>query len=51
MYLLDMLILAQDEESGKGMSNNQLVDEIMTLFLAGHETTATTLTWTYFLLD
>ena len=49
--LLDMLILAQDEDSGRGMSNVQLVDEIMTLFLAGHETTATTLTWTYFLLN
>ena len=49
--LLDMLILAQDEETGEGMSNEQLVDEIITLFAAGHETTASTLTWLYYSLN
>ena len=46
-----MLILAQDEETGEGMSNEQLVDEIITLFAAGHETTASTLTWLYYSLN
>ena len=42
--LLSMLLLARDED-GKGMSNEQLRDEVTTLFIAGHETTATALTW------
>jgi cytochrome P450 len=49
--LLDMLMAAQDEETGVGMSDQQLFDEIMTLFLAGHETTAHGLVWTIYLLD
>lgn len=49
--LLGMLMAAQDEESGIGMSDKQLRDEAMTLFLAGHETTASHLTWTLWLLD
>jgi cytochrome P450 len=49
--LLSMLLLAQDEEGdGKGMSDQQIRDECLTLFLAGHETTANALTWTWFLL-
>lgn len=49
--LLSMLILAVDEEGDRsGMSNEQLRDEVMTIFLAGHETTANALTWTWFLL-
>ena len=48
---LDMLMAAQDEETGVGMSDQQLFDEIMTLFLAGHETTAHGLVWTFYLLD
>ncbi len=49
--LLSMLIAAQDEEGdGRGMSDEQLRDELMTLFLAGHETTANALTWTWYLL-
>jgi cytochrome P450 len=47
--LLDTLLEAQDEH-GSRMTDEQLRDEIMTLFLAGHETTANALTWTYFLL-
>lgn len=47
--LLSMLLLAQDDE-GKGMTDKQLRDEVTTLFLAGHETTANTLTWAFYLL-
>lgn len=49
--LLDMLVVAQDEQSGQGMTDRQLRDEIMTLMLAGHETTANLLTWTFYLLS
>jgi len=50
--LLSMLLLATDEEGdGSGMTDLQLRDEIMTLFLAGHETTANALTWTFYLLS
>jgi cytochrome P450 len=49
--LLSMLLLAVDEEGdGGGMSDKQLRDEAMTLFLAGHETTANALSWTLYLL-
>jgi cytochrome P450 len=47
--LLDTLLQARDAE-GKPMSDAQLRDEVMTLFLAGHETTAIALSWTCFLL-
>ena len=50
--LLSMLLLAQDEEGdGGGMTDTQLRDEAMTLFVAGHETTANALTWTWYLLS
>lgn len=48
--LLSMLLMAKDE-SGKGMSDEQLRNEALTLVLAGHETTANTLTWTMYLLS
>jgi cytochrome P450 len=49
--LLSMLLLASDEEGdGGGMTDAQVRDEVMTLFLAGHETTANALTWTWLLL-
>lgn len=48
--LLSMLLLAQDEEGG-GMTDTQVRDEALTLFLAGHETTANALTWTWYLLS
>ncbi len=49
--LLSMLLLAQDEEAGgRGMSDAQVRDEAMTIFLAGHETTANALSWTWLLL-
>ena len=50
--LLSMLLLAQDDEGdGSGMTDAQLRDEAMTLFVAGHETTANALTWTWYLLS
>jgi cytochrome P450 len=50
--LLSMLLLAQDEEKqGGGMTDEQVRDEALTLFLAGHETTANALTWTWYLLS
>lgn len=48
--LLSMLMEARDEETGTGMSNEQVRDEVMTFFLAGHETTTLALTWTLYLL-
>jgi cytochrome P450 len=49
--LLSMLLLATDlEGDGRGMSDLQLRDESMTIFLAGHETTANALAWTWYLL-
>ncbi|MBV9672531.1 MAG: cytochrome P450, partial [Verrucomicrobia bacterium] len=48
--LFSLLFSAQDNESGARMSDQQLRDEAMTLFLAGHETTANGLCWTLFLL-
>ena len=49
--LLSMLLLARDTEGDQGgMTNRQLRDEAMTLFLAGHETTANALAWTFHLL-
>ncbi|MDQ6653576.1 MAG: cytochrome P450 [Acidobacteriota bacterium] len=50
--LLSMLWLTQDTEGDGGqMTNAQLRDEVMTIFLAGHETTANALTWTWYLLS
>ena len=49
--LLSMLLAARDEETGLGMSDQQLRDEVLTLLLGGHETTAMALTWTWFLLS
>ena len=48
--LLSMLMLAEDEDGGR-MNDGQLRDEVMTLFLAGHETTANALSWTFWLLS
>lgn len=49
--LLDMLMAARDEETGGGMTDQQLRDEVVTLMIAGHETTANALTWTFYLLS
>jgi cytochrome P450 len=49
--LLSMLLSARDEETGEGMNDQQVRDEVMTLLLAGHETTSAALTWTWYLLS
>ncbi|HTS74642.1 MAG TPA: cytochrome P450 [Bryobacteraceae bacterium] len=49
--LLSMLLLAQDEDDGGVMTDKQVRDEALTLFLAGHETTANALAWTWYLLS
>jgi cytochrome P450 len=49
--LLSMLLAAQDEDDGGVMTDRQIRDESMTIFLAGHETTANALTWTWYLLS
>ena len=49
--LLSMLMSARDEETGESMSDDQLRDEAMTIFLAGHETTANALAWAFYLLS
>jgi cytochrome P450 len=46
-HLLGMLLHSVDEETGEGMSDRQLRDEIFTLFLAGYETTSIALTWAF----
>jgi cytochrome P450 len=48
--LLSMFMLARDEETGAQMDDVQLMDETVTMLLAGHETTATTLSWIWALL-
>jgi cytochrome P450 len=50
--LLSLLLHARDEEAdGGGMDDRQVRDEVMTVLLAGHETTAMALSWTWYLLD
>ena len=48
--LLDVLLQARDEETGVGMSSQQIVDEALTIYSAGHETTATALTWALYMI-
>ena len=48
--LLSMLLAAQDEDDGGVMTDQQVRDEAMTIFLAGHETTANALTWLWYLV-
>ncbi len=47
---LSMLLAAQDEDDGSVMTDRQVRDEAMNIFLAGHETTANALAWTFYLL-
>jgi cytochrome P450 len=49
--LLAMLMDARDDDTGQAMSDQQLRDEVMTVVLAGHETTAAALAWTFMLLS
>lgn len=48
--LLAMLLAARDEDDGQGMTDEQVRDEVMTIFVAGHETTANTMSWIFYLL-
>jgi cytochrome P450 len=48
--LLDMLLDARYEDTGEPMEEEQMIDEIMVLIIAGHETTANALAWTLYLL-
>jgi cytochrome P450 len=49
--LLSMLLAAKDEDDGRSMTDEQIRDEALTLFLAGHETTSNALTFTWYLLS
>lgn len=49
--LLSMLLSACEEGTGRGMTNEQLRDEVMTIFVAGHETTANAMSWLIYLLS
>jgi cytochrome P450 len=48
--LLTMLLQVRDEETGEGMTDKQVRDEVLTIFIAGHETTATTMSWIWHLI-
>ena len=48
--MLSTLVSARDEVTGEGMADRQIRDEAVTLFLAGHETTANALAWSFYLL-
>ena len=48
---LGLLMLARDPQSGQLMQDRQLIDELLTLIVAGHETTASTLNWTWYLIS
>ena len=48
---LAMLMSARDKESGTPMAERELIDEVLTLIVAGHETTASALNWTWYLLS
>jgi cytochrome P450 len=49
--ILGMLMTARDSQGGAVMSDRQLINEVMTLIVAGHETTASTLNWMWYLMS
>jgi cytochrome P450 len=49
--LLGMMLEMRDAETGEGLSDRQARDEVVTIFFAGHETTAATLSWAFYLLS
>jgi cytochrome P450 len=49
--LLSMLLAATDENTGETLDDLELRDEVMTILIAGHETSSTALTWTWYLLS
>jgi cytochrome P450 len=48
---LSMLMAARDRENDAAMSDKEMIDEVLTLIVAGHETTAAALTWTWYLVS
>ena len=48
---LSMLMAARDRDNHAAMSDKELIDEVLTLIVAGHETTAAALTWTWYLIS
>jgi cytochrome P450 len=48
---LSMFMLTRDRETDEPMSDKELIDEVLTLIVAGHETTAAALTWTWYLVS
>lgn len=48
--IVEAVMAARDKETGEGFSREELIDEIGVFFLAGHETTASVLTWAFFIL-
>ena len=48
---LSMLMAARDRDTDEPMSDKELIDEVLTLIVAGHETTAAALTWTWYLIS
>lgn len=49
--LLDRLIAARDPQTGLGLRDREIRDQLVTIFVAGHETTAVALTWAWYLLS
>ncbi len=49
--LLTRLVAAKDPEDGAGLNATEIRDEVITIFMAGHETTAVTMTWIWYLLS
>jgi len=49
--LLDMLLVARDQDTGEGMNDEQVRNEVASIYGAGHETTALALTWTWLALN
>jgi len=49
--LLGRLIAAKDPDNGAGLSASEVRDEVITIFVAGHETTAVTMTWVWYVLS
>jgi cytochrome P450 len=48
---LDLLLEARDAESGRALTDQEVRDEVMTMLMAGHESTSVALTWAWYLLD
>jgi cytochrome P450 len=48
---LAMLMATRDRETGQAMSDKEMIDEVLTLIVAGHETTAAALTWSWYLIS